>query len=38
MEELKGKLQEGKEERKKRKMTEMMLGESRVMCRYQILK
>ena len=34
LEELKAKFQEEKEERQKRKITEMMLGESRVMCRY----
>ena len=33
LEELKEKFQEEKEERKRRKITEMMLGESRVMFR-----
>ena len=36
LEELKKELEEGKEERKKKRISEMMLGESRVMCRYQI--
>ena len=33
MDKLKTKIQGDKEERQKRKMTEIMLGESRVMCR-----
>ena len=33
LDELKAKYEEGKEERKRRKISEMMLGESRVMCR-----
>jgi len=35
LDELKAKFQEEKEERQKRKITEMMLGESRVMCRWR---
>ena len=33
LEKIKEKLHEEKEERRRRKITEMMLGESRVMCR-----
>ena len=33
LDELKAKYQEEKDERKKKKISEMMLGESRVMCR-----
>ena len=34
LDELKAKYQEEKDERKKKKISEMMLGESRVMCRF----
>ena len=36
LDELKAKYQEGKEERKRKKISEMMLGESRVMCRLDL--
>ena len=38
LDEMKAKYQEGKEERKRKKISEMMLGESRVMCRSDLGK
>ena len=36
LEDLKAKYEEEKDERKRRKISEMMLGESRVMCRLDL--